>query len=113
MGNGANSLGRKQLTNEDILRFIRRDKTAERTWQALQATSKWRNAEGIDAIADEDLGDIMPEGGEEFYFTGMDKDDRPVLVYRACAHTPGYHRVKLSENGRDCVAVPTLAVLRN
>jgi hypothetical protein len=76
------------LENEDILRFIRRDKTAERTWEALKVTSKWRKEERIDDIANEEI-DIMPEGGEEFYFTGMDNDDRPVLVYRACAHTPG------------------------
>ena len=76
------------LENEDILRFIRRDQTAERTWEALKMTSKWRKEERIDDIADEEI-DIMPEGGEEFYFTGMDNDGRPVLVYRACAHTPG------------------------
>lgn len=78
-----------RLENEEILRFIRRDKTAERTWASLKATSKWRKEERIDDIEGEDMAGIMPEGGEEFYFTGMDKDDRPVLVYRACAHTPG------------------------
>ena len=48
----------RSLENEDILRFIRRDVTAERTWGALQATSKWRKENKIDDIAQEQMGDL-------------------------------------------------------
>jgi hypothetical protein len=96
-----------QLDNVDILRFLRRDRTLERTWAALQSTSKWRKEERIDDILSETI-DIMPEGKEEFYYTGMDNKKRPVLVYRAVAHTPGrvdpeiYNRyvIKTLEQGR-------------
>ena len=65
-----------QLRNEDILRFVRRDETAERTWAALQTTSKWRKENKIDDILNEDLSSLMPDKGEEFYYTGLDKQKR-------------------------------------
>jgi len=45
--------------------------------------------EKIDDLVNEDLSELMPEGGEEFYYTGTDQQNRPVLIYRSCAHTPG------------------------
>jgi len=97
-----------QLENEDILRFLRRDVTEQKTWASLQATSKWRKDEKIDDLVNEDLSELMPEGGEEFYYTGTDQQNRPVLIYRSCAHTPGridpnmYNRyvIKTLEEGR-------------
>ncbi len=65
-----------QLRNEDILRFVRRDETSERTWAALQATSKWRKENKIDDILNEDLSSLMPDKGEEFYYTGLDNQKR-------------------------------------
>jgi hypothetical protein len=72
-----------QLRNEDILRFIRRDVTTERTWDALQATSTWRKENKIDDILNEDLSSLMPDKGEEFYYTGQDNQKRYRLAY-AC-----------------------------
>ena len=48
-----------------------------------------RQDEKIDDLVNEDLRKLMPEGGEEFYYTGTDQQNRPVLIYRSCAHTPG------------------------
>jgi len=97
-----------QLKNEDILRFVRRDETTERTWAALQATSRWRKENKIDDIMNEDLSSLMPDKGEEFYYTGLDNQKRPIVVYRSCLHTPGrvdpeqYNRyvIKTLEQGR-------------
>jgi hypothetical protein len=60
----------------------------------MQATSKWRKEQRIDDITSEtillpDGRPVMPENGEEFYFTGLDKLQRPILVYRSSLHKPG------------------------
>ena len=75
-----------KLENEDILRFLRRDKTLQLTWESLQKTSRWRAEHKIDDILSETI-DIMPEGGQEFYYTGLDKQQRPVRCPPNKPHT--------------------------
>ena len=85
-----------KLENEDILRFLRRDKTLQLTWESLQKTSRWRAEHKIDDILSETI-DIMPEGGQEFYYTGLDKQQRPVRCPPDTPHTT-----------RQCGAVPVV-----
>jgi len=77
------------IENNDILRFLRAHPSVDGAWAAIKRTSKWRNDEKIDSILEEDLSYVMPEGKEEFFYTGVDKAGRPILVYRAATHVPG------------------------
>jgi len=83
------------IENNDILRFLRAHPSVDAAWAAIKRTSKWRKEEKIDSILEEDLSYVMAEGKEEFFYTGVDKAGRPILVYRAASHVPGKINEKL------------------
>jgi len=77
------------LDNGDILRYLRAHGSVDVAWEAIKRSATWRKEERIDGILDEDLSGVMPDGKEEFFFSGLDKRGRPILVYRSALHTPG------------------------
>jgi len=76
------------LDTVDILRFLR-SHPVEEAWECIKRTSQWRKEERIDDILTEDLSKLMEEGKEEFFYSGVDNQGRPILVYRSSMHVPG------------------------
>eukprot|EP00288_Rhodomonas_lens_P012558 CAMPEP_0177708658 /NCGR_PEP_ID=MMETSP0484_2-20121128/10394_1 /TAXON_ID=354590 /ORGANISM="Rhodomonas lens, Strain RHODO" /LENGTH=782 /DNA_ID=CAMNT_0019220237 /DNA_START=11 /DNA_END=2359 /DNA_ORIENTATION=- len=103
----------KSLDNGDIIRYLRTHTSVDAAWDAIKKSARWRKEEKIDNILDEDMSSVMDDGKEEFFYTGLDKTGRPVLVYRSALHTPGvideevYKRyvVKRVEEGRQRFAL--------
>jgi hypothetical protein len=88
-GDGACTPWLQRLEDVDILRYVMWHKDASTAWGKLQATAKWREAEGIDGVLAENLDDVFEAGKEEMLYLPPDKLGRPVLLYRSALHKPG------------------------